>query len=125
MAEKLPGDPIVVSYAPQERVLERACVAICHAGLNTVLDSLAAGVPLVTVPLTFEQPAIARRLERTGAGCYLYVRGLDTESLTEQVRRVVTEPTFRQSARKMHDEIANSGGVSRAAEVVHEAIGRH
>ena len=55
-------------YAPQVDALARAHLTITHAGLNTVLDSLAHGVPLVAVPITYEQPAIARRVEWTGAG---------------------------------------------------------
>ncbi|HET9370993.1 MAG TPA: glycosyltransferase, partial [Vicinamibacterales bacterium] len=62
-AASLPGDPLVVPYAPQTALLERASLTLTHAGLNTVLDSLAAGVPVVAVPITYEQPAIARRLE--------------------------------------------------------------
>ena len=64
----LPGDPLVVSYAPQIDLLARAALTITHAGLNTVLDSMANGVPVVAVPITYEQPAIARRVEWAGAG---------------------------------------------------------
>ena len=64
----LPGDPIAVRFAPQLDVLERINVTITHAGLNTVLDSLSRGVPVIAIPLTYEQPAIARRIVWTGAG---------------------------------------------------------
>ena len=65
-ASALPGDPLVVRYAPQEQLLARASLTITHAGLNTVLDSLGRGVPLVAIPLTYEQPAIAGGLEGGG-----------------------------------------------------------
>ena len=67
-ASGLPGAPLVVPYAPQETLLERAHLTLTHAGLNTVLDSLAHGVPLVAVPITYEQPSIARRLEWHACG---------------------------------------------------------
>jgi MGT family glycosyltransferase len=41
----LPGRPVVVPYAPQLELLRRAALAVTHAGLNTVLDALSAGVP--------------------------------------------------------------------------------
>ena len=56
---QLPGDPIVVSYAPQLEVVKRAALVITHAGLNTVLESLAEGVPLVAIPLGNDQPGVA------------------------------------------------------------------
>jgi zeaxanthin glucosyltransferase len=46
---KLPGDPIAVGFAPQLELLKRCTLCITHAGLNTVLEALSLGVPLVTV----------------------------------------------------------------------------
>ena len=63
-----PGDPLVVPYAPQLEVLQRAQLTLTHAGLNTVLDSLAHGVPMVAIPITYEQPAIARRVNGPAQG---------------------------------------------------------
>ena len=53
---KLAGDPLVVRVAPQLEILKRAALVITHAGLNTVLESLSEGVPLVAVPLGNDQP---------------------------------------------------------------------
>src|SRR5579863_1754241 len=47
----LSGDPLVVNYAPQLELVKRASVVITHAGLNTVLEALAEGVPMVYIPL--------------------------------------------------------------------------
>jgi MGT family glycosyltransferase len=49
---QLAGNPLVVSFAPQLEILKRAALVITHAGLNTVLESLCEGVPLVAVPPT-------------------------------------------------------------------------
>src|ERR1700726_1071689 len=52
----LPSNTILVKRAPQLELLKRASVCITHAGLNTVLESLAQGVPLVAVPVSVDQP---------------------------------------------------------------------
>ena len=57
----LPENVIAAAYAPQLELLEKASLTLTHGGLNTVLDSLSCGVPMVVVPLTYEQPAIAAR----------------------------------------------------------------
>jgi UDP:flavonoid glycosyltransferase YjiC (YdhE family) len=62
------GEPIVVAYAPQAELINRSSLVITHAGMNTVIDSLSAGVPLVAIPITNDQPGVASRLVRTGAG---------------------------------------------------------
>nr|MBA2813956.1 hypothetical protein [Candidatus Pantoea persica] len=46
----------------QARKLLRAGAAITHGGLNTVLDAIASGTPLLAIPLAFNQPGIAARL---------------------------------------------------------------
>jgi len=54
----LPGQPIVVPYAPQLELLRRSALAVTHAGLNTVLDALSMGVPMVAVPVTKERKRV-------------------------------------------------------------------
>jgi UDP:flavonoid glycosyltransferase YjiC (YdhE family) len=119
----LPGTPIVVRYAPQAAVLERAAVTVCHAGNNTVLESLAAGVPVVAVPLNTNQFGVAARLVRSGAGDRLELKGLRPDALRERLRRVLSEPSFRERARAMRESIERAGGAPRAADLVEQTLG--
>ncbi len=64
----LPGDPLVVRYAPQLEIVKRAAAVITHAGLNTTLESLAEGVPPVCIPFGNDQPGVAARVAARGAG---------------------------------------------------------
>ena len=45
--EKLAGDPIVAGYAPQRPLLQRSRMVITHGGLNTTLEALTEGLPMV------------------------------------------------------------------------------
>ena len=121
-AASLPGNPLVVAYAPQEQLLERARLTITHAGLNTVLDSLAGAVPLVAIPLTYEQPAIAGRVKRVGAGCILSVHGITARRLRSSVVYVLERGEFRDSARQMKDAILKAGGVRRAGSLIESLV---
>jgi zeaxanthin glucosyltransferase len=51
----IPSNTIVVPVAPQIQLLKRAALCITHAGLNTTLEALAQGVPLVAIPIGYEQ----------------------------------------------------------------------
>ena len=64
----LAGDPIVVNYAPQLDLIKRAAIVITHAGINTALESLAEGVPMVCTPIGNDQPGVAARVAARGAG---------------------------------------------------------
>jgi zeaxanthin glucosyltransferase len=117
----LPGDPLVVSYAPQAELLARARLTITHAGLNTVLDSLANGVPLITIPITYEQPAIARRVEWTGSGRSIALSKLDTPGLRQLAEKMLGEQNYRDAAARLGTGIAKAGGVTVAADRVESA----
>ncbi|MFB8829302.1 glycosyltransferase [Azotobacter sp. CWF10] len=62
------GATWVTDFALQCAALAQADVTIIHAGLNTVLDALVAGTPMLALPIAFEQPAIAARVVHAGAG---------------------------------------------------------
>ena len=120
-AAGLPGRPRVESFVPQRAVLQTVSAVVTHGGLNTVLDALAAGVPLVIVPLAFEQGAIAARIERCGAGIVVPLRRLTPATLAEALRAVLEQPDYRARAEALRDEIADAGGVARAADLVERA----
>jgi MGT family glycosyltransferase len=119
---RLPGDPLVVSYAPQQQLIERAALVITHAGLNTTLSALACGVPLLAVPITNEQPGIAARIVRCGAGLALPLRQLSAERLRSLVLKLLSEPAYRASARRLKVEIRAAGGVRRAADHIEHCM---
>jgi zeaxanthin glucosyltransferase len=119
---KLPGSPLVVSYAPHQQLIERASLIITHAGMNTVLGALTSGVPLVAIPITNEQPGIAARLARTGAGEVMPLAGLSAVKLRAAIQRVLAEDSYKQNALRLQVAIRQAGGVSRAADIIEQAI---
>lgn len=114
----LPGSPLCVPYAPQLAVLSRCALTITHAGLNTALDSLSYGVPLVAIPITYEQPAIAERIRWSGSGAVLPFQGLNASKLKKAIEQVMERSDFRKNAGRCAESIAEGGGVRRAAEIV-------
>jgi UDP:flavonoid glycosyltransferase YjiC (YdhE family) len=124
-ASQLPGAPLVVSYAPQEELLARTRVTLTHAGLNTVLDSLTHGVPLVAVPITYEQPAIARRVEWCGAGKAIPFAGLDPSRVRNAITVVLHATNYRESAGEIGESIARDGGVKIATSLIETAVNQY
>lgn len=123
-ATQLAGEPIVVEYAPQLELLQRAAVCITHGGLNTVMESLSCGVPMVAVPVTNDQPAVAARLRRVGAGEVIFPARLTAARLRAGVRRVLEVPEYRRRARELKTSIERAGGVERAADIIESALAR-
>jgi zeaxanthin glucosyltransferase len=118
----LPGNPIVVSYAPQLALLELASVAITHAGMNTALECLTYGVPMVAIPITNDQPGVAARVAWTGAGEIVPLNKLTAAKLKTALTLVLTKESYRNNAIRLKQSISQSGGVSRAADIIELAI---
>ncbi|HYW16637.1 MAG TPA: nucleotide disphospho-sugar-binding domain-containing protein [Allosphingosinicella sp.] len=120
-AGDLPGNPMIYDWVPQEAVLPQADLVVCHGGMNTVLEPLAMGLPMVVMPLAFEQSAIAARLEQAGVAKALRWR-LSARRLAGAIEEVRTKPGFGERAKAIQLEIGEAGGAVRAAELIGAAL---
>jgi zeaxanthin glucosyltransferase len=114
----LPENVIAVAYAPQIELLQRASLTLSHGGLNTVLDSLTCGVPLLVMPITYEQPAIGQRVRWVGAGEVLPVSRLEPTRLRTQIQALLSERSYSDNARHVAEGIRMAGGVKRAGDII-------
>jgi len=121
----LAGDPIVVGYAPQLEIVKRAALVITHAGLNTVLESLAEGVPLVAIPLGNDQPGVAARVKARGAGLVVPRSKLTVKRLRRAVETVLREPSYREAASALKVAMGKVDGPSVAAAIIEQCLQLH
>ncbi len=115
---RLAGSPLVVRYSPQIELLKRCRLFVTHAGLNSVLESLHAGVPMVAIPVTNDQPAVAARVKRTGTGEVIPSNRLTPNRLRAAITRVLEDESYVRNALALQRSIQSAGGVKRAADIV-------
>jgi len=96
---------------------------ITHAGLNTALEALVQGVPMVALPVTNDQPGVAARLARLGAAEVVTRAELEPAVLRRAVRRVLAEPSYRQAAQAARAQLAQRPGVAIAADIIEGVLG--
>ena len=119
---ELPGNPLVVGYAPQLELLQRATLTITHAGMNTTLECLTNGVPMVAIPVTNDQLGISTRIAWTNSGKIIPLEKVSVEKLQKAIKQVLTEDLYRNNSLKLQKAIRRSGGVSRAADIIERVI---
>jgi MGT family glycosyltransferase len=119
----VPSNAIIVKKAPQLELLKKASVCITHAGLNTVLESLAQGVPQIAIPVTYDQPGVAARIAKKRTGVVTSLDKLTPDHLSTLLEVVLSDPVYRENARKLQKAIAQANGLSVAADLIEEALG--
>jgi zeaxanthin glucosyltransferase len=118
----LPGSPLVVGFAPQLELLQRATLTITHAGMNTTLESLSNGVPMVAIPIANDQPGIAARIAWTGTGEVVPLKRLGVSKLRSSIEQVLTEDSYKKNALRLQKAIKQAGGVQRAADIIEQVV---
>ncbi|HEX2054133.1 MAG TPA: glycosyltransferase [Actinomycetota bacterium] len=118
-----PPNVQVVESAPHGQVLRHARLVVTHAGHGTVIKSLAAGVPLVCLPLGRDQLDIAARVVHSGTG-----RRLDPGSPAEEIRAAVGEvlgnPDYSAAAGRMSRAIAEEVAEDHAVAEIEAVVSR-
>ena len=115
--------PIIVKRAPQLELLKRASVCITHGGLNTVLESLARGVPQVAIPVAYDQPGVAARIAHHRTGVVTSLDKLTADHLSTLLNGVLDNPLYRNNARKLQRAIAEANGLPAAVDIIEESLG--
>ena len=119
---ELPGSPIVVPYAPQLDLLQKAALFISHCGLNGTLEALRNAVPIVGIPIANDQFGIAQRISFSGCGEAVPIRALTIARLRTSILKVLQDPSYRQNAIAMQAAIRQSGGVTTAVQIIEQAL---
>lgn len=118
----IPSNAIVVRTVPQIELLQRAALCITHAGLNTALESLGQGVPMVAIPVGYDQPGVAARVAHHGVGEFLEIDALAVDRVQELIQRVMSDPRYREKARWFQKVIAQTHGLDLAADAIEVAF---
>jgi MGT family glycosyltransferase len=117
-----PANVVVRQSVPQLEILQRAAVFVTHGGMNSVLEGLYYGVPLLLIPQQVEQLLIALNVAGRSAGLVLreHVAGKPVAAgdLRRDVERLMTEPRFGEAARAFQMSLRATGGYQAAADEI-------
>ncbi|MCR8963947.1 glycosyltransferase [Brevibacillus halotolerans] len=115
LEDRIPHNFIIEPYVPQLEVLQQADAFITHAGMNSASEALYYNVPLVMIPLSSDQPLVAKQVEEFGAGITLDKSQLTPEALKSALLQVLNESAYKQHAERLGDSLRNAGGYKEAA----------
>lgn len=116
------GATFVTAFAPQRWAVQRADVVISHGGLNTVLDAAMAGTAQLVLPIAFDQPGIAARVEHHRLGLTL-PRHASARRIGAALAQLL-QPAPGRFAR-LAERLSGVDGAQRGAQLIDQALAGH
>jgi UDP:flavonoid glycosyltransferase YjiC (YdhE family) len=116
----LPKNVHVEAWIAQAEILDHVALVVCHGGSGTVFGALAAGVPMVIVPLFADQFENARRIADARAGLVIdrkpqtaaTPRGMlgrrDATRIAQGIETLLGDRSYRREARRIADQISGT-----------------
>ena len=117
-----PDRVYIAPVVSQIELLKRATLCVTHAGLNTALESLAHGVPMVAIPIAYDQFGVAARIAYHGVGESLGFDALAVDTLHALIQRVLNTDSYCEKAQYFKNIIAQRRGLDVAAETIERAF---
>jgi UDP:flavonoid glycosyltransferase YjiC (YdhE family) len=125
----LPSNFYHAAYLPGRAMAERCDLMVHHGGHSSVMNELAAGTPAVIIPTITERESNARRVAALGAGeIVMPTDGTDGEKHIDvgefgtKVHKVLNDPGYRRSARRVAESMLKFGGASEAADRIEALV---
>ncbi len=101
-------------------LLPRCDLVVSHGGFSTIMRSLAAGVPLVVIPVQGDQPRNARRCVDLGVGRMVVPEARESGAIRAAVRAVLADPACRTNSQRLREEIAALPGADHAVALLEQ-----
>ncbi|HEY3058799.1 MAG TPA: macrolide family glycosyltransferase [Chloroflexota bacterium] len=124
----IPSNFVVRASVPQLEVLRHAAVFITHGGMNSALEGLWCGVPLIVIPQHLEQLAIGRHVASRGAAVVLrqHVAGerVTAIDLRNALAPMLSQPSYRAAAQTIQQSLRLCGGYRQAADEIQALVAR-
>jgi UDP:flavonoid glycosyltransferase YjiC (YdhE family) len=102
-------------FVPFKPLLPHVDVYVTNGGFGGVHHALGNGVPIVCGGTTEDKPEICNRVSYSGVGINLKTNKPEPEQVQKAVKRVLSEPSYRQKARRLQAELTQHVAPSEAA----------
>jgi rhamnosyltransferase subunit B len=116
--QTLPEGVTALDYAPFSELFPRAAAVVHHGGIGTTALAMRAGCPALVMPCAWDQEDNAARAARLGVARTIPRRRYTPDRLAAELRRLLDDPTYRQRARALAEQVRQEDGVKAACEAL-------
>ncbi|MGC7102057.1 activator-dependent family glycosyltransferase [Amycolatopsis lurida] len=122
---RVPGNVRLVSYVPLHALVPTCSAVIHHGGYGTILTIARWGVPQLATPWDFDGPEFSRRVAAQGSALMIRADRATGEAVRSAVRRLLTEPGFRERAASLRAELHRLPSPNQLVPLLEELTSQH
>jgi UDP:flavonoid glycosyltransferase YjiC (YdhE family) len=124
-AEQIP-DPLPPGvrhdeYAPFGSLLSRSAALVHHGGIGTAAQALRAGCPHLVMPMAFDQPDNALRLQRLGVGRYLRPSRFTARAVARELDALLGSEEVARACRAVASRFVGIDPVAQTCDLIEAA----
>jgi len=126
----LPPNFRLESFLPGLAMAEKSALMIHHGGFQSCQTGVYSGTPAVIIPTMSERESNARRVAEQGAAELVLPekdasgtkKRVDSNELAAKVRKVLSDPSYKENAMRLSAKLKAYGGAAKAAELIEKAV---
>ncbi len=118
LGERMYGE----EFLPQPSILPQCDLLITHGGNNTMSEGFNFGLPMIGLPLFWDQYDNAQRLQETGFGARLATYDWTDEELASTINRLLRDDDLRARMRANAERIQASPGRVKGADLIERVL---
>jgi MGT family glycosyltransferase len=113
-----PDNVMIFPSVPQVDLLPHVDMVIGHGGNNSTNETLAAGKPLLILPVGGEQHDNARRIEYLEAGLWAEIESFSEEEIASKVLQIKNHKAYQEKAQYYQKKIEETQGPVTASSLI-------
>jgi rhamnosyltransferase subunit B len=120
--QPLPDGIAAFGYAPYSQLFPRARAIVHQGGVGTVAQAMRAGVPMLVVPYSHDQPDNAARIVRLGVGRTVRRARYAPALAARELQHLLRDSRYAEKARLLGARIRAEDGVRSACDAIEEHL---
>lgn len=118
LPDKLPSTIKHVEYIPFSLVLGKIGTFVHHGGIGTCGQALSAGVPQLIMPISYDQPDNAARLENLGVASVIYPENYNTETASQKLSFLLNSAKISEQCQIIQKRIDFTKALNTSCEAI-------
>jgi UDP:flavonoid glycosyltransferase YjiC (YdhE family) len=116
---RVPDNASLYAWLDHDDVLSTASLVVGHGGHSTTMRALSFGVPVIVMPANtlIDQRRVGAAVRDVGAGLLLR-KHAGPKRIRAAIETVLLDPLYRESAARLGEQIRESDGAERAADLI-------